>query len=146
MADSKIEPLITMDTPEEDSNIEEYVQKITIPSDLTTKTFGDFIKKVLFEAEMVNINLDWRDALPHPNECVKFEFWTNSNDQCGAKCGFQLEFVNSYKGVAHLSRRAIANILPTTSLCIVPFLLSKQCKSQYINHGATSVRPMVEEM
>lgn len=67
---------------------------------------------------------------------VKFEFWTNSNDQCGAKCGFQLEFVKSYKGVAHLSRRAIANILPTTLLGIVPFLLSKRCKSQYINHGS----------
>ncbi|KAL2549558.1 Vacuolar-sorting receptor 1 [Forsythia ovata] len=40
---------------------------------------------------MVNINLDWREALPHPDEWVEYEFWTNSNDECGPKCESQID-------------------------------------------------------
>ncbi|KAK0599246.1 hypothetical protein LWI29_003587 [Acer saccharum] len=66
VADDKIEPLITMDTPEEENADAEYLQNITIPSALISKSLGDSIKKSLTGGEMVNMNLDWTEALPLP--------------------------------------------------------------------------------
>lgn len=36
--------------------------------------------------------MDWTDALPKADK-VAWEFWTNSNDQCGAVCDVQKEFI-----------------------------------------------------
>jgi len=70
VADDRNEPLITMDTPEEENADADYLQNITIPSALISKSVGDSIKKALSSGEMVNINLDWTEALPHPDERV----------------------------------------------------------------------------
>ncbi|XP_035541462.1 protein FAR-RED IMPAIRED RESPONSE 1-like [Juglans regia] len=43
VADDKIEPLITMDTPEEEKADADYLQNITIPSALISKSLGDSI-------------------------------------------------------------------------------------------------------
>ena len=59
---------------------------------------GDRIKKALLNGEVVHINLDWREALPHPDDRVEYELWTNSNDECGPKCDNQIDFVKSFKG------------------------------------------------
>uniref|UniRef100_A0A804NYA8 Vacuolar-sorting receptor 1 n=1 Tax=Zea mays TaxID=4577 RepID=A0A804NYA8_MAIZE len=99
VADDKDEPLITMDNPEEGGNTD-YLENITIPSALITKSFGDRLKKAIDSGDMVNVNLDWREALPHPDERVEYEFWTNSNDECGPKCDSQIDFVKSFKGAA----------------------------------------------
>ncbi|KAL0310085.1 UNVERIFIED_CONTAM: Vacuolar-sorting receptor 1 [Sesamum radiatum] len=74
VADDRVEPLITMDTPEEEMHAD-YLQNITIPSALISKDLGDKIKKELSKGEMVSINLDWREALPHPDERVEYELW-----------------------------------------------------------------------
>ncbi|KAM7526594.1 hypothetical protein LguiA_016496 [Lonicera macranthoides] len=138
VADDRIEPLITMDTPEEEDARADYLQNITIPSALISKALGDSIKKALSSGEMVNINLDWREALPHPDERVEYEFWTNSNDECGPKCESQIDFVKNFKGVAQiLERKGYTQFMPhyITWYCPEAFILSKQCKSQCINHG-----------
>ncbi|XP_057971054.1 vacuolar-sorting receptor 1-like isoform X1 [Malania oleifera] len=138
VADDKIEPLITMDTPEEENAGADYVQKISIPSALISKSFGDKIKKALSNGEMVNINLDWRESLPHPDERVEYELWTNSNDECGPKCDSQIDFVKTFKGPAQiLERNGYTLFTPhyITWYCPEAFILSKQCKSQCINHG-----------
>ncbi|XP_050234981.1 vacuolar-sorting receptor 1-like [Mercurialis annua] len=138
VADDKMEPLITMDTPEEENANADYLQKINIPSALITKALGDSIKKALSGGEMVNINLDWTEALPHPDERVEYEFWTNSNDECGPKCDSQLDFVKNFKGAAQiLERKGYTQFTPhyITWYCPEAFILSKQCKSQCINHG-----------
>ncbi|RWR79049.1 EGF-like calcium-binding domain-containing protein [Cinnamomum micranthum f. kanehirae] len=138
VADDKVEPLITMDTPEEENAGAEYLQNISIPSALISKTLGDNIKKALSSSEMVNINLDWRESLPHPDERVEYEFWTNSNDECGPKCDSQMEFVRNFKGAAQiLERKGYTQFTPhyITWYCPEAFILSKQCKSQCINHG-----------
>ena len=36
--------------------------------------------------DMVNINMDWRESLPHLDDHVEYEFRTNNNDECGPKC------------------------------------------------------------
>ncbi|KAI3991569.1 hypothetical protein MKX01_040579 [Papaver californicum] len=138
VSDDKLEPLITMDTPEEENASAEYLQNITIPSALISKSLGDSIKKALANGDMVNINLDWREALPHPDERVEYEFWTNSNDECGPKCDSQIEFVKNFKGAAQiLEQKGYTQFTPhyITWYCPEAFVLSRQCKSQCINHG-----------
>ncbi|XP_031485205.1 vacuolar-sorting receptor 1-like [Nymphaea colorata] len=138
VADDKVEPLITMDTPEEENAGASYLENITIPSALISKGFGDSLKKALGNGEMVNINLDWRESLPHPDERVEYEFWTNSNDECGPKCDSQIEFVKNFKGAAQiLEKKGYTQFTPhyITWYCPEAFILSKQCKSQCINHG-----------
>ncbi|XP_066395522.1 vacuolar-sorting receptor 1-like [Miscanthus floridulus] len=136
VADDKVEPLITMDSPE--SSGTEHIENITIPSALVTKRFGDDLRKALQNGEMVNVLLDWRESLPHPDERVEYEFWTNSNDECGAKCDMQMNFVRSFRGIAQaLEKRGYTQFTPhyITWYCPEAFILSKQCKSQCINHG-----------
>ncbi|KAK1270684.1 Vacuolar-sorting receptor 1 [Acorus gramineus] len=138
VADDKLEPLITMDSPGEENSSAEYLQNITIPSALITKTLGDSLKKALSNGDMVNVNLDWRESLPHPDERVEYEFWTNSNDECGPKCDMQIDFVKSFKGPAQiLEQTGCTQFTPhyITWYCPEAFILSKQCKSQCINHG-----------
>ncbi|KAL5991319.1 Vacuolar-sorting receptor 2 [Asimina triloba] len=138
VADDRSEPLITMDTPEEENAKADYLQNITIPSALISKSLGDNIKKALSNGDMVNINLDWRESLPHPDERVEYEFWTNSNDECGQKCDTQMEFVLNFKGAAQiLEQKGYTQFTPhyITWYCPEAFILSKQCKSQCINHG-----------
>ena len=50
--------------------------------------------------------MDWTDALPKADK-VEWEFWTNSNDQCGAVCDVQKEFIKVLKPTLHacLSKR-----------------------------------------
>ncbi|KAG9144261.1 hypothetical protein Leryth_023512 [Lithospermum erythrorhizon] len=138
VADDRVEPLITMDAPEEQDATPEYLQNITVPSALISRILGDDIKKALAKGEMVNINLDWREALPHPDERVEYEFWTNSNDECGPKCDSQIDFVKNFKGIAQiLERKGYTHFSPhyITWYCPEAFILSKQCTSQCINNG-----------
>ncbi|KAJ3680952.1 hypothetical protein LUZ60_015441 [Juncus effusus] len=141
VADNKIEPLITMDTPEEESGHDSHStdpQLITIPSALISKSLGDDLKSAIAKGEMVNVNLDWRESLPHPDERVEYEFWTNSNDECGPKCDAQIEFLKNFKGAAViLERGGYTQFTPhyITWYCPEAFVLSKQCKSQCINKG-----------
>ncbi|KAJ1384214.1 PA domain [Sesbania bispinosa] len=139
VADDRTETLITMDTPEE-GNVtnDDYVEKISIPSALISKSLGGSIKDALSNGEIVYINLDWREALPHPDDRVEYEFWTNSNDECGPKCDSIINFVKSFKGAAQLlEQKGFTQFTPhyITWFCPEAFLLSKQCKSQCINNG-----------
>jgi len=138
VADNKQENLITMDSPEEDPATADFLEKITIPSALIKKDLADKLKMALAADEMVNINLDWRESLPHPDERVEYEFWTNSNDECGPKCTAQVNFVRDFKGVAQLLEKGgYTQFTPhyITWYCPKAFITSKQCKAQCINNG-----------
>ncbi|XP_057497409.1 vacuolar-sorting receptor 1-like [Actinidia eriantha] len=138
VVDDRVEPLITMDMPEEEDARADYLEKISIPSALISKTFGNNVKKAISSGEMVNINLDWRESLPHPDDRVEYEFWTNTNDECGPKCDNQIEFVKNFKGAAQLlEKKGYTQFTPhyITWYCPEAFILSKQCKSQCINRG-----------
>ncbi|MBA0549630.1 hypothetical protein Golob_020650, partial [Gossypium lobatum] len=102
VADDIEEALITMDNPEEDSSSAKYIENITIPSALIEKTFGETLKKAISGGDMVNVNLDWREAVPHPDDRVEYELWTNSNDECGVKCDMLMAFVKDFKGAAQI--------------------------------------------
>ncbi|XP_058069871.1 vacuolar-sorting receptor 3-like [Magnolia sinica] len=138
VADDTEEPLITMDSPREDEESAKYIQNITIPSALIDKNFGEQLKKAVNSGEMVNVNLDWREAVPHPDDRVEYELWTNSNDECGPKCDMLMEFVKNFKGAAQiLEQGGYSQFTPhyITWYCPQAFTLSRQCRSQCINHG-----------
>ncbi|KAK3013918.1 hypothetical protein RJ639_009446 [Escallonia herrerae] len=138
VADDIEEALITMDSPEEDHSSVKYIENITIPSALIDKSFGEKLKKAISGGEMVNMNLDWREAVPHPDDRVEYELWTNSNDECGVKCDMLMEFVKGFKGAAQvLEKGGYTQFTPhyITWYCPQAFTVSKQCRSQCINHG-----------
>ncbi|XP_073025030.1 vacuolar-sorting receptor 3-like [Primulina eburnea] len=138
VTDDVDEPLITMDSPEEDVASGKYIENITIPSALISKNFGERLKKAIDGSDMVNLNLDWREAVPHPDDRVEYELWSNSNDECGAKCDMLMEFVKDFKGAAQiLEKGGYTQFTPhyITWFCPRAFTVSKQCKSQCINHG-----------
>ncbi|KAL8541583.1 hypothetical protein ACS0TY_002738 [Phlomoides rotata] len=138
VADDHDEPLITMDSPEEDHASAKYIVNITIPSALIDKTFGEKLKKAVSGSDMVNVNLDWREAVPHPDDRVEYELWTNSNDECGVKCDMLMDFLKDFKGAAQvLEKGGYTQFTPhyITWYCPQAFTISKQCKSQCLNHG-----------
>ncbi|KAL0412627.1 UNVERIFIED_CONTAM: Vacuolar-sorting receptor 3 [Sesamum radiatum] len=138
VADDLDEPLITMDSPEEDAAAAKYIVNITIPSALVDKSFGEKLKQAISGGDMVNVNLDWREAVPHPDDRVEYELWSNSNDECGVKCDMLMEFVKDFKGAAQiLEKGGYTQFTPhyITWYCPQAFTVSKQCKSQCINHG-----------
>ncbi|KAK3003160.1 hypothetical protein RJ639_018926 [Escallonia herrerae] len=138
VADSIDEPLITMDSPEESSNADGYIDKIGIPSALIERSFGETLKAALKKGESVVIKLDWTESMPHPDQRVEYEFWTNSNDECGLRCDDQMKFIKSFKGHAQILEKGGYTLFTPhyiTWYCPQPFILSSQCKSQCINHG-----------
>ncbi|KAK1557839.1 hypothetical protein Q3G72_032861 [Acer saccharum] len=138
VADSVDEPLITMDSPQDSSDAEGYVEKIGIPSALIDRSFGDSLKEALKKGEEVVIRLDWRESMPHPDQRVEYELWTNSNDECGIRCDEQMNFIRNFKGHAQILERGGYTLFTPhyiTWYCPQVFIKSDQCKSQCINHG-----------
>uniref|UniRef100_A0A0C9RL72 TSA: Wollemia nobilis Ref_Wollemi_Transcript_12720_2298 transcribed RNA sequence n=1 Tax=Wollemia nobilis TaxID=56998 RepID=A0A0C9RL72_9CONI len=138
VSDDREESLITMDSPKEGTSSDQYLQNITIPSALIEKHFGDKLKKALSDGYMVNINLDWRESLPHPDARVEYELWTNSNDECGSKCDIQMGFLKNFKGASQiLEKNGYTQFTPhyITWYCPQAFTRTLQCKVQCINHG-----------
>ncbi|XAR72961.1 hypothetical protein NMG60_11019778 [Bertholletia excelsa] len=138
VADDRDEALITMDSPEDNKASAKYIENITIPSALIERSFGQKLKNAIGSGEMVNVNLDWRESVPHPDARVEYELWTTSNDECGFKCAMMMEFVKHFKGAAQiLEKGGYTQFTPhyITWYCPETFTRSKQCKSQCINHG-----------
>ncbi|KAJ6705269.1 RING FINGER AND PROTEASE ASSOCIATED DOMAIN-CONTAINING [Salix purpurea] len=138
VSDNIDEPLLTMDSPEMSTDADGYVEKIGIPSVFIEKSFGESLKEALKNKEDVVIKLDWRESVPHPDQRVEYELWTNSNDECGARCDEQMDFVKNFKGHAQILERGGYTLFTPhyiTWYCPQAFILSSQCKSQCINHG-----------
>ncbi|GKV24531.1 hypothetical protein SLEP1_g34133 [Rubroshorea leprosula] len=138
VADGIDEHLVTMDSPKESTDAEKYVEKINIPSALIKKSFGDSLKQALNKGEDVVIRLDWRESMPHPDQRVEYEFWTNSNDECGIRCDEQMNFIKNFKGHAQILEKGGYTLFTPhyiTWYCPEPFISSRQCTSQCINKG-----------
>ncbi|KAI3843393.1 hypothetical protein MKW92_032617 [Papaver armeniacum] len=91
VSDDKLEPLITMDTPEEENASAEYLQNITIPSALISRSLGIVLRRL------------WRMVT-----------WAAQ--------------ILEQKGYTQFTPHYI------TWYCPEAFVLSRQCKSQCINH------------
>lgn len=138
VADTIDEPLITMDSPEESSDADGFIEKIEIPSILIDREFGESLRQALKRGDDVVVKLDWSESMPNPDGRVEYELWTNSNDECGVRCNEQIKFISDFKGHAQILEKSGYTLFTPhyiTWYCPEAFLLSRQCKSQCINRG-----------
>ena len=97
--------LTTMEAPDDDDEINfRYLKNVTVPATFITKSSGEALKSLMSSTEAaasgaVYVSLDWTDALPRQKQ-VEWEFWTNSNDQCGPICDVQRDFIKAFVPVA----------------------------------------------
>ncbi|KAI4318944.1 hypothetical protein MLD38_032597 [Melastoma candidum] len=147
VVDYKTEPLITMDQPDEASENDDYIDKITIPSVLISKSLGEKMKKALSDEEIVSVVLDWTDALPNPDERVEYEFWMSSDTTCGPKCDSQMNFLKDFKGSAQiLEKTGYTSFTPHyITLYCSGSKTSNPCATQCINKGRYCAPDTVDE-
>jgi hypothetical protein len=139
IVDDRYESLVTMDAADDDET-SQYVNNISVPVGLILKSTGDLIEPILGgdNPEPVLVMLNWTDVLPHPDERVEWEFWTNSGDNCGAKCDQQKGFIRDFAPVAQtLEMGGYTQFTPhyVTWLCPPQYIDSPDCVSQCINNG-----------
>eukprot|EP00879_Flechtneria_rotunda_P025785 GHRR01027431.1.p1 GENE.GHRR01027431.1~~GHRR01027431.1.p1 ORF type:complete len:246 (+),score=33.82 GHRR01027431.1:159-896(+) len=82
--------LSTAVAPKDEDSTRELSQT-AISAGLISQTDGDTIKGLLQKGP-VSVALNWTDLMPKASK-VEWEFWTNSNDECGAMCDKQKRFV-----------------------------------------------------
>ncbi|KAL9301692.1 Vacuolar-sorting receptor 5 [Arabidopsis thaliana] len=136
LADNVVEPLITMDTPQDEDP--DFIDKVKIPSALILRSFGDSLKKALKRGEEVIMKMDWSESIPNPDERVEYELWANTNDECGVHCDKQIDFIKNFKGMAQILEKGGYTLFRPhyiSWVCPKELLLSKQCRTQCINQG-----------
>ncbi|KAK9795904.1 hypothetical protein WJX73_006236 [Symbiochloris irregularis] len=134
--------LTTMEAPKDADGQDEdtsykFLKNITIPAAFIGKSNGDIMKDLLKRGEQVHAIFDWKDVLPK-RSLVSWEFWTNSNDQCGPICDVQKEFIKEFVPVAHeLEHGNWTRFTPHFILWICPISdrNTPECSSQCIHQG-----------
>lgn len=95
------------------------------------------LKSLLQGENTVFVSMDWTDALPRKKH-VEWEFWTNSNDECGALCDVQKEFIKSFIAIAkEFDEAGWTSFTPHYIVWQCPdvYKATEQCHSQCIHNG-----------
>ncbi|WIA30662.1 hypothetical protein OEZ86_000736 [Tetradesmus obliquus] len=127
--------LSTAVAPKDEDSTRELAQ-IGISSGLISEADGNAIKELLRKGP-VSVALNWTDVLPKANK-VSWEFWTNSNDECGLTCDKQKKFVKDFKPIAKKMESAgLITFQPHYLLWVCQYgAESDECKTQCIRQGA----------
>ncbi|GAB4818464.1 hypothetical protein N2152v2_005510 [Parachlorella kessleri] len=130
--------LTTMEAPDSDDEANyKYLANITIPATFITKSSGDALKGLLRRDQAVYVTMDWTDALPKKQQ-VSWEFWTNSNDECGPVCEVQREFVKAMVPVAkEFDQHGWTRFTPHYIVWVCPasYRSTAECRSQCVRQG-----------
>ena len=133
--------MTTMEAPDDDDEVSyRYLKNITIPASFVTRSSGEALKALMrvgSKDPKVYVSLDWTDALPKQKQ-VEWEFWTNSNDQCGPVCDVQRDFIKSFVPVAkEFDGAGWTKFTPHYIVWTCPdaYRDSEECKSQCIHRG-----------
>ena len=113
-----------------------YLRNITIPAAFITKSDGQALKDLLRRGEAYVV-MDWADVLPKATR-VEWEFWSNSNDMCGAVCDVQKEFIKEFVPAAReLDDGNWTSFTPHYIVWVCPpsYRDSDECRSQCTHHG-----------
>ncbi|KAG2487035.1 hypothetical protein HYH03_014281 [Edaphochlamys debaryana] len=89
----------------------------------------------------VQLQLNWTAVVPK-QAVVEWEFWTNSNDECGAGCRSQMDFVRDMRDKAQaMEARGQARFTPHYLLwnCPAAFLNTTECKTECVMNGTYCV-------
>lgn len=119
---------------DEDSSRE--AQDLTISAGLISQRDGDTLKALLSKGP-VTVALNWTDLLPKKHK-VEWEFFTNSNDECGPTCDTQRLFIKSFKATGKLLQiKGLVDFQPHYLIWVCQEGSSKAvCDSQCIRGGA----------
>ena len=131
----------TMEAPDDQDEVSyKYLRNITIPAAFITKSDGAVLKSLIATSD-VYATLDWGDVLPKA-DVVAWEFWSNSNDQCGAVCDVQKEFVKEFVPAAKQLEGNWTHFTPHYIVWVCPpaYRGSAECKSQ-CTHGGRYCTP-----
>ena len=82
--------------------------------------------------------MSWKDVEPHTAKRVEWEYWSNSNDECGFKCERQRDFVRDFGPTAEmLEQKGYTRFTPhyITLGCPSEYQTSDFCNAQCINKG-----------
>ncbi|KAL4443975.1 hypothetical protein ABPG75_011712 [Micractinium tetrahymenae] len=131
--------MTTMEAPDEDDEANlKYLTNITIPAVFVNKTTGDALRKLMEGgSKAIYVSMDWTDILPRKQQ-VFWEFWTNSNDQCGPVCDVQKQFIKEFVPVAkEFDSHNWTVFTPhyIVWICPTPYRASAECTSQCIRNG-----------
>ena len=64
-----------------------------MPAALIQQAPGGALKAVQALGTRIVGPMSWRDIVPQSSPVVAWEFWSNSNDECGLKCTRQQRFL-----------------------------------------------------
>lgn len=137
ICDNVDEQLITMDAGDDMSTLK-YVNNISVPAALLTMRDCAKIKEQLYNSRTVIGVIDWSDALPHPDDRVEWEFWSDSNNGCGDKCNAIMSFLKAFHSdVENLEGGGFTKFQPhyLTYHCLDEYLDSRECKEQCLSRG-----------
>ena len=138
IVDNVEEDLVTMDASSDDTSVAE-ASNVTVPVGLVTEATGELIEPVLTsDQSTVLVTLNWTDVLPHPDARVEWELWSNSGDNCGAKCDAQKGFIRDFASAAKaLEQGGYTQFTPhyITWLCPPESVQEEFCVKQCINNG-----------
>ncbi len=84
------------------------------------------------------VELDWSESLPHPDNRVEWEVWSNSNQACGPKCQKQTEFIEQFGPIAsNLEQGGYTLFSPhyITWFCPEEYIKTLPCDLQCIRQG-----------
>ena len=109
--------------PDDRPDISKLKEEITIPTALVTQSTGKRLKEALDRAsapgggskrsEKVLAELDWTDAVAHPDARVEWELWSTPDDGCGPSCDRQRAFKRAFERQAvELEKGGFAQFTP----------------------------------
>ena len=93
---------------------------MTVPCALVGQSAGGALKALQALGNRVVGTLSWRDVVPHSAPVVDWEFWTNSNDECGLKCTRQQQLLADLSPV-------ITSLLRARVMTFTPHYITLQC-------------------
>ncbi|GBF87811.1 vacuolar-sorting receptor-like protein [Raphidocelis subcapitata] len=122
--------------PPRDEGAARALAGLTISAGLISQEDGAALKELLRRGAPVAVALNWTDVLPRSSK-VTWEFWTNSNDECGRVCDEQREFIKGFKSAARsLQVKGLVDFTPHYLVWVCqPGSSQEDCNSQCIRGG-----------
>ena len=108
-----------------------------MPCALVTQAVGEALKARILLGTLLVGSMSWADVVPRSAPVVAWEFWTNSNDECGVKCDNQKAFMQALAPEVSplLQARAMTFTPHYITLQCGPYADQAYCQKQCINNG-----------
>jgi hypothetical protein len=108
-----------------------------VPCALVQQSPGGALKAYQATGNAITATLSWSDITPRIAPVVSWEFWSNSNDECGVKCARQQAFMRDIKApvMAMMQARVMTFSPHYITLQCGSAASTEYCMKQCINKG-----------